>query len=109
MQKDKKSGSRLLNYCSLLITRPKWFLRLVLSRMLVATRLCMLFNIEMGGITLRFFPTRYSADLWFPDVNIYDEYHLPLLRDGDTVIDVGANMGVMTLLFVKCGGPTGRG
>lgn len=88
--------------------RPGWLIRLVISRILLHTKLCLLFRIKLGKISLRFFPTRFSADLWFPSRNIYEEYRLPFLEDGDIAVDVGANIGFTTLLFGQLVGEKGQ-
>jgi FkbM family methyltransferase len=88
--------------------RPRWLFRLMMSRILLHTRLCLLFKIKLGEVSLRFFPTRFSADLWFPSKNIYKEYRLPFLKDGDTAVDVGANIGFTTLLFGQLVGEKGQ-
>ncbi len=72
------------------------------------TGLSSLFTIRLGDMKLKFFPTRFSADLWFPKKNIYEDYNLPFLKSGDTVIDVGANIGVTALLFKRFVGDQGR-
>ena len=98
----------LSNYLESFKSRPYWFIRLVLSRFLLISGLSRLFIIRLGDVKLRFFPTRFSADLWFPAKNIFADYNLPFLREGSTVIDVGANIGVTVLLFKKYIGSTGK-
>ena len=88
--------------------RPGWLIRLMISRILLHTRLCLLLRIKLGKVSLRFFPTRFSADLWFPSRNIYEEYRLPFLEDGDIAVDVGANIGFTTLLFGQLVGERGE-
>lgn len=88
--------------------RPRWVFRLVISRILLYTKLCLLFKIKLGKVSLRFFPTRFSADLWFPSRNIYEEYCLPFLEHGDVAVDVGANIGFTTLLFSQLVGEKGQ-
>lgn len=101
--------NKLVNYARLLVTRPIWFSRLVISRLLIYSRLCLLMTVNLDDIyRIRFFPNRYSADLWFPGRNIFDFYKLPFLREGDTVIDVGANIGITALLFRSYVGVSGR-
>ena len=82
--------------------------RLVASRILLATGLCRFFTIRLGDTVLTFFPTKYSADLWFPGQNVLESYELPVLRPGDTVVDVGANIGVFTILFARAVGSSGQ-
>jgi len=72
------------------------------------TGLSTLFTIKLGAMKLKFFPTKFSADLWFPSKDIFEDYSLPFLKEGDTVIDVGANIGVTVLLFKKYIGASGK-
>ena len=99
---------KLPNYFESFKRRPYWFIRLVLSRLLLISGLSRFFIIRLGDVKLRFFPTRFSADLWFPAKNIFADYNLPFLREGGTVIDVGANIGVTVLLFKKYVGSSGK-
>ena len=99
---------KIKNYFDIFKRRPYWFTRLVLSRILLISGLSRLFMIRLGDVKLRFFPTRFSADLWFPAKNIFKDYNLPFLKEGNTVIDVGANIGLTVLLFKKYIGSTGN-
>lgn len=99
---------KVVNYVRLLFTRPIWFSRLIISRLLIYSRLCLLMTVNLGKYRIRFFPNRYSADLWFPGGDIFDCYELPFLREGDTVIDAGANIGITALLFRSYVGVSGR-
>ncbi|MGH9775346.1 MAG: FkbM family methyltransferase [Candidatus Acidiferrales bacterium] len=58
---------------------------------------------------MRFFPTSLSVALWVePDAYREDaEFILGRLREGDTFIDVGANVGHLTLLAALRVGPAG--
>jgi FkbM family methyltransferase len=104
MQVLEKLG---LYYRFLRTNPPQRAFRLAASRVLLLTGLCRLFTIRLGTISLTFFPTRYAADLWFPAEDVLASYSLPFLRAGDTVVDVGANMGVFTILFARAVGPEG--
>jgi FkbM family methyltransferase len=59
-----------------------------------------LFTIELDGYALRFYPTNVSANLWidkdsrFHDLSLFKDY----CRPGDTVIDVGANIGEVSIV-----------
>lgn len=59
---------------------------------------------------LRFFPSKLSADYWAdPDQERAEERLLKAyLRPGDTVVDVGANIGTETLTASALVGETGR-
>lgn len=73
--------------------------RFVLSRILRKTGASILFSIARDGYKLRFFPTALSTTLWYqPSTRKLEERLISaLLRDGDLFLDVGANIGTMTL------------
>lgn len=100
--------AKIVRYLQVLKRNPYWSMRLVISRMLLMTGLSTLFTIKLGDMKLKFFPTQFSADLWFPSKDIFEDYSLPFLKQGDTVIDVGANIGVTSLLFKKYIGASGK-
>lgn len=85
-------------------------IRHLAGRLLVLSGLCQYLRIERQGFTLRFHPTALSLALWVdPDDRISEErFFTRFLRPGDTVVDVGANIGDLTLVAVQCVGPTGR-
>lgn len=84
-------------------------LRFLASRLLWHSGLSSLFTIPCGSYRLRFYPSACSATLWLdPAERLKDEGVLrDLLREGDTVIDVGANIGAVTLAAAQFVGPTG--
>lgn len=100
--------TRLAEYLDAGLRNPRRFFRLVASRLLLSTGLCNFLTIRLGTYRIRFSPTRYAADLWYPSVDIFEFYCLPILRPGDIVVDVGANIGITALLVRKYVGPTGR-
>jgi hypothetical protein len=100
--------AKVVKYLKMIKKNPYWSIRLVISRFLLMTGLSRLFTIKLGDMKLKFFPTRISADLWFPSKDIFEDYNLPFLKQGDTVIDVGANIGVTVLLFKKYIGASGK-
>jgi hypothetical protein len=59
---------------------------------------------------LRFFPTSISAEKWvYPDFRKEDEDFLTsYLRNGDVVIDIGANVGTLTLTAAHLVGASGK-
>jgi FkbM family methyltransferase len=89
------------------LPRPMRFLA---SRLLWHSGLCALSTIPCGSYRLRFYPTAYSAMLWLnPDDRLPDEKVIhSLLQEGDVVIDVGANVGAITLAASRVVGPSGR-
>ena len=84
--------------------------RFILSRLLWASRLCKLFVIERENFKLRFFPTALSASYWVnnkerdEDERFISKY----LRSGDVMIDVGANIGALSLAGAAVVGESGR-
>jgi FkbM family methyltransferase len=84
--------------------------RFLLSRLLWHSKLCRLFTINCEPYRLRFYPTAYSATLWLsPRERLTDEQFLQgLLQSGDVFIDVGANIGTLTLTASKIVGAHGK-
>lgn len=85
-------------------------LRFLASRLLWRSGLCSILTIPCDSYRLHFYPTAYSATLWLnPGERLRDEsIFRRLLREGDTVIDVGANVGTLTLTASRIVGPTGE-
>ena len=85
-------------------------LRLVAARILASTGLSALFTIQLDGYALRFYPTNVSANLWinpgthFHDLTLFEDY----CRPGDTVVDVGANIGEVSIVASQRVGATGQ-
>lgn len=85
-------------------------LRLVMARLLQRTGLSRLFTIQLDGYALRFYPTNVSANLWinshsrFHDLSLFKQY----CRTGDTVVDVGANIGEVSIVLSQHVGSTGQ-
>ena len=84
--------------------------RLAAARLLEWSGLSPLLTIPQDGYRLRFYPTNTSANLW---VNAGERVHgLDLFRGycraGETAVDVGANIGEVSLLLGQGVGPTGR-
>jgi FkbM family methyltransferase len=71
----------------------------VLMRALKGSWLCHLFYIDRKDYRLRFYPSALSGELWYdPHLRMSDEHFFrSYLRPGDVVIDVGANIGDLTL------------
>ena len=88
--------------------------KFLLSRLLMKTKLCCLFTIHQDGFVLRFFPSAASGKLWIdPTAKDTDsEFDLTFLasylKEGDTIIDVGANIGRTTLAAAYAVGDTGK-
>lgn len=85
-------------------------LRYLLSKALWRTGLCRRWVIDRGGYKLRFHPCGTAAAYWAnPDLNRHDDRFLDAwLHEGDTVVDVGANIGATVLPAALRVGETGR-
>jgi FkbM family methyltransferase len=84
--------------------------RLVAARFLQWTGLSPLFTVQLDGYRLRFYPTNVSGNLW---INPEGRFHgLELFKDyckaGDIAIDVGANVGEVSIVLSQRAGSTGR-
>lgn len=81
-----------------------------MSRVLWATGLCRVFSVSLPHqLQMRFFPSSVAAGLWADPSAWREEEELILgyLRTGDTYIDVGANVGLLTLLAARRVGASG--
>ena len=85
-------------------------LKFVVSRILIRSKLCKLFIIKQKNYNLRFDPVSSSGALW-----INPNYHHPVnvffsdyLKKGDKVIDIGANIGTVTIEASKKIGDSGK-
>jgi FkbM family methyltransferase len=84
--------------------------RLIAARFLERTGLSPLFTVKLDGYRLRFYPTNVTANLWInPDGRVHG---LALFKDyceaGDVAVDVGANVGEVSIILSQGAGPTGR-
>ncbi len=84
--------------------------RFLISRVLWRSGLCRFFLIHRDGYRLRFYPSALSAEYWLnPDARREDEQFISVyLRPGEVFVDVGANIGALTLVAAKRVGDTGR-
>jgi FkbM family methyltransferase len=84
--------------------------RLIVSRLLMLLGLSHFITIRRKDYLLRFFPTAFSASLW-ADPKAWEEdeaFFRSYLEAGDHVIDVGANIGSLSLVAARAVGPSGR-
>ena len=84
--------------------------RLVAARFLQWTGLSPLFTVQLDGYRLRFYPTNVSGNLW---INPEGRFHgLEIFKDyckaGDITIDVGANVGEVSIILSQRAGATGH-
>lgn len=93
-----------------IIKDQKHVVRFLVSRILWRSRLCSLFQIRKGGYRVKFYPTALSAVLWIdPQDRQSDEvFFRRYLKERDTVVDVGANIGDLALTAASVVGPGGR-
>jgi FkbM family methyltransferase len=86
--------------------RAEETLSATLNRAAVQARLTM----RVDGMRVRVSPAAMARALW-RDRHAYDRdlaFYRRYLRSGDAVVDVGANIGLATLVAAKIVGPTGR-
>jgi len=87
-------------------------IRLFISQMLWRTGLCKLVQITIptNGYYIYFQPTALSATLWYdPDCRpFYNSFVSKYLRTGDTVVDIGSNIGTTALTAWKYVGSEGE-
>ena len=87
-------------------------IRFLLSRILWYSGLCKMFVVNLSsGVKIRFYPTSTSTALW-TDPFCFDSDGVNLIKDylsaGDIFIDVGANIGHLTLTGAKKVGNSGQ-
>jgi FkbM family methyltransferase len=84
--------------------------RFLASRLLKLSGLSHFFAIRREGYTLSFFPTSLSAAFWINPLDRSDEERFlrHCLKPGDTAIDVGANIGSISLAMASAVGRTGQ-
>jgi len=85
-------------------------LRWIVSRFLFYTGIGRIFTVNCGLYKICFFPSGLSLAKWLnPSYGNDDEYFLRrVLRPKDTVIDVGANIGTVSLASASLVGQQGR-
>ena len=86
------------------------FVKFLLSRILRHSRLCYLFYIKQNNFIIRFFPSSVSTTLWFNNFYSFKDYQKISnhLKQGSTFVDVGANIGHLSLFAKTCVGKEGR-
>jgi FkbM family methyltransferase len=95
---------------SKVLSQPKP-LKFLISRFLMASGLCKFLKIQQNGFFLRFYPSSLSATLWIsPEENrLSDElFFRRYLKHGDRVIDLGANIGTLTVIASLIVGEQGK-
>lgn len=84
--------------------------RFLASRVLMRSGLSRRLVIDCGAFRLRFFPTSLTAHYWIdPGGRRHDhDFVRRYLRPGETMVDVGANVGALTLAGSLAVGDAGR-
>jgi FkbM family methyltransferase len=85
-------------------------LRFAISRLLFHSGISPMFKMTRGGIVYRFWPSSMSMTLWADPGYAADDRHIvrTIVRPGDTVVDVGANIGFVALEAAAATAPAGR-
>ena len=86
----------------ILLNHPNKF-RLIYSRFLMKTKLSRNIIFSRNGYKLRFFPSALTAALWLnPHERLMEEIFLAeFVKSGDFIVDVGANIGTISLALAK--------
>ncbi len=89
--------------------RPKP-LRFLMANFLLLTGLGRFLTFRVQDFRLRFYPSSLSAALWENPHDRHDDETIihGLLQKGDTFIDVGANIGALSITAALAVGETGR-
>lgn len=93
------------------VCKEKYKSRFLLSRILWHSRLCSVITFRTSyGYHMRFYPSSVSAACWIDsDFRSDDTFFIyNFLRSGDIFVDVGANVGQLSLAAASEVGPCGR-
>ena len=84
--------------------------KFLVSRLLMKSGLSKRIIIPRRNYSLRFYPSPYIAQIWInPDYSREEEqFFIRYLKQGDTVIDVGANIGLISFLSAHLVGERGK-
>lgn len=93
------------------LRRDGHFTKTLVFKSVAKTRLGRFFSLSTQGIRLRLFPTDMTLEAWknpasyrTGDKNFLEQ----VLKPGGIVVDVGANIGMISIRAAKLVGPTGR-
>jgi FkbM family methyltransferase len=72
----------------------------ILGKLLVSTKLCLLFSIKRKHYKLKFYPSSLSLFTWlYPNDRLDEDVFFDrFLKRSDRVVDIGANIGTISLL-----------
>lgn len=106
---EKFKISKINNYINVILKHPNP-IRFALGYFLVLTRLCRFFTIQLNGYKIRFYPTSLSLAFFTnPKERYMDEYYLSkILKKGETLVDIGANIGTITIKGAQLVGSKGK-
>lgn len=96
-------------YVRKILSQRKPF-KFLASRLLWMSRLSGLLRIKQDGFCLRFYPSSLSAELWVSPEDRHSDglFFRRYLREGDKVVDVGANIGNLTAVASLLVGMQGK-
>jgi FkbM family methyltransferase len=99
----------MFRYLNEACRRPR-LARRVAARVLWGSGLCNLCSFKYNGFRLQFHPSAFSAALWINPKrpNEDEEFFAACLRPGNVVVDVGANIGTLSLAASRAVGPSGK-
>ena len=92
------------------ISEEENLIRFIFSRLIKKSRLSKLFRINRTGYRLIFFPSSISMSLWISQKNRKNDEDIieKILDRDDFFIDVGANIGHLSIVAAKTIGTMGR-
>ncbi len=104
-----KKMLRQIRHYIVILSQQDHVVRFLMSRLFFKSRLCHLLVIQRDTYSIRFYPTSMSLDCWCnPTYFSQDERVLSIcLKRGDVFVDVGANIGLLSLKAASLVGPTG--
>lgn len=91
------------------IADSKHPLKFIFGYFLLKLHLCRFFTITIHNAKFQFFPTKLSWLLW-TDSELYDEeltFYSRFIKPGDTIIDAGANIGLISIISARLAGENG--
>lgn len=85
-------------------------IKFICAKLLMRLHVSKFFLIDRKNYSLRFYPSSYSRALWIePNFRLDQEFfYQNYLKKGDTVIDIGANIGTITITSAIKVGSTGK-
>ena len=109
IKKILRNPNTLKRLIPILLSKPKPF-KFLISKLLVVSGISEKLKIQRNNYQLRFYPTALSAQLWVsPKDRIEDElFFKRYLKPGNNVIDLGANIGTLTIVSSIIVGNNGR-